>query len=397
MSTPVVPPRDLLGRATPGLLEAPPRSDEWKFDGGTAWVFRSPQNTSLKRPVILADGFFLGASKVDDFWYGVNGDFPFAEELRKRGQDVILLGYDNRAASILDNAEVALACIRRATVERTGDAPLVVGGFSMGGLVTRYALAKLEALRMRPETAVYLSYDSPHRGAWIPIGVQALAHFIAQKDPNLISGMLSALLNSPAARQLLWRHISTVDQTIPQRPDPLREEFLTRLNDLGGWPRTPRNIGVAAGRGDGTGNGVPLGTEALRCKNGRFTGTTLITEAGVDKNLVAKLIVDGNPSIDIHTIDTPALDSAAGGTLNSFPLAAQALGIPLTEVPYPFTCFVPAVSAVAVADPDSLDSPINLPASELDDFRCSSTVSLPHSAPINTELGTWMLEQTDLT
>jgi hypothetical protein len=112
---------------------------------------------------------------------------------------------------------------------------------------------------------------------------------------------------------------------------------------------------------------------------------------------VAKLIVDGNPSTDIHTIDTPALDSAAGGTLNSFPLAAQALGIPLTEVPYPFTCFVPAVSAVAVADPDSVDSPISLPASELDDFLCSSTVSLPHSAPINTELGTWMLEHTDVT
>ncbi len=396
MSNPVMPPRDLLGRATPGLLAAPPLSDEWQFDGGTAWVFRGSQNTTLRRPVILADGFFLGASNVNEFWHGVNGDFPFAEKLRQRGQDVILLGYDNRAASILDNAEVAIACIMRATTERTGNVPLVVGGFSMGGLVTRYALTKLEALRMRSETAVYLSYDSPHRGAWIPIGVQALAHFIAQKDPNPISGMLSALLNSPAARQLLCRHIQTVDQTIPQRPDPLREEFVNRLNDLGGWPRMPRLVGVAAGRGDGTGNGVPIGAEALRCKSGRFTGTTLTTEAGVDKNLVAKLIVDGNSSTDIHTIDIPALDSVAGGTLNSFPLAATALGIPLTEVPYPFTCFVPTVSAVAVADPDSPVSTISLEMSELDDFRCSSTGSLPHSAPINTELGSWMLEQIDV-
>jgi triacylglycerol esterase/lipase EstA (alpha/beta hydrolase family) len=52
-----------------------------------------------------------------------------------------------------------------AAAERTGGTPLVVGGLSMGGLVTRYALAMLERDNPEHEVGTYFSYDSPHRGA----------------------------------------------------------------------------------------------------------------------------------------------------------------------------------------------------------------------------------------
>ena len=43
----------------------------------------------------------------------------------------------------------------------------------MGGLVTRYALAKLETENVEHQVGTYFSYDSPHQGAWIPISPTA--------------------------------------------------------------------------------------------------------------------------------------------------------------------------------------------------------------------------------
>jgi hypothetical protein len=148
--------------------------------------------------------------------------------LRKRGRDVILLGFDDRSASILENAEVATACIMRTSAERLGNAGLVVGGCGTGGLITRYALARMEEQRMAHQTA-----DTPHYGAWIPSSLQAFAHFLTRAPA------LSQQINSPVMRQILGRHLETVDGT--PREDPLRTELLDTLNKMGGWPQLPRN------------------------------------------------------------------------------------------------------------------------------------------------------------
>ena len=171
----------------------------------------------------------------------------------------------------------------------------------------------------------------------------------------------------------------------------MRTEFLARLDQLGGWPQIPAKFGVAAGRSDGTGNGVPPGVEVVGSGSGDYAGTVLYTQASGADILVAKLVFQGADAVEIHTSGMPELDSAPGGTLNSFSLAADSLGIP-TKQAYPLTCFVPTVSAAAVADPGSLDTAITLPVTDLDDYLCSS-LNLPHSAPITPELGTWILGQ----
>lgn len=371
---------------------APKPNAEWKLPGGTARVYLGQGNTALQRPVILSDGFNSGPSDFDAFWHGLNGlDFAFVDKLRERGHDLILLGYNERSASILQNAEAATACIMQAIAERMSDSPMLVGGFSMGGLITRYALARMEAQRMDHQTGVYLSFDSPHRGASIPLALQALAHFLTGFPA------MSRQINSPASRQLLWQHIESVEAT-PQQ-DPLRTEFLAALQRVGDWPMRPMKLAVANGRGDGQGNGVPAGAIALECTQGAFKPTTLRTQSP-DNRVVLAHLKGPLQEKEVRARGLPAIDGAPGGLLESFGIAADNLTKPLLGLQavahHRSICFVPTISAVSSRDinEENLNAKVDeldRETSDLDDFICSSDNTL-HSK-MTVELGNWVLER----
>ncbi|MFE5142411.1 esterase/lipase family protein [Streptomyces fagopyri] len=371
-----------------------PEHDEWPLPHGFAWVFPGEGNRGgLVRPVIMADGFNLGPSKLDELYHGLeSGSFPFVSELRRRGRDVILLGFEERSASILDNAETVVAAVMRAGAEQMGDARLVVGGFSMGGIVTRYALAKLEMRRTDHRTGLYFSYDSPHRGASIPVGVQAFSHFIP--FPNDFAKQM----DSPAARQMLWQHYDKDTGKIGVAPE--RTQFLNALDEVGGWPRIPRLVAVANGRGDGIGlPDVKPGEVALRIDR-IYPGTTFYTQAQGD-DVTAAYLSRRFPKAEktITTNGFPELDGAPGGTLHTYKILADTikkLGGQV-DLRHEDVCFVPSVSAVAVRDiQKQADLYTNIDGldpqdSELDDFLCSSTTTA-HTG-ITEELCTWIMDR----
>ncbi|MDX2679610.1 lipase family alpha/beta hydrolase [Streptomyces sp. NY05-11A] len=370
-----------------------PEHEEWTLPNGFAWVFPGEGNNGrLVRPVIMADGFNLGRSELDKLYQGLESDFPFITELRRRGRDVILLGFEERSASILDNAHAVEAAIMRAAAEQVGGTRLVVGGFSMGGIVTRYALARMEALRMDHRTGLYFSYDSPHRGASIPVGVQAFSYFIP--FPNDFAKQM----DSPAARQMLWRHYDKETGKIGVAKE--RTDFLAALDRLGGWPQIPLRVAVANGRGDGIGlPDVPPGDVALRIDR-IYPGTTFYTQAQGDDVTVAYLN-RRFPKAEktITTSGFPELDGAPGGTLHTYEILAETLRKlgGTVDLRHGEVCFVPSVSAVAVRDverqPDLYTIIDKLPPdeSELDEFLCSSTTTA-HTA-ITEELCTWLLDR----
>ncbi|KND27005.1 alpha/beta hydrolase [Streptomyces anulatus] len=376
-----------------GPIEVP-EHEEWPLPNGFAWVFPGEGNNgNLVRPVILADGFNLGRSKLDVLYHGLeSGGFPFISELRRRGRDVILLGFEERSASILDNAEAALAVILRTSAEQLGDARLVVGGFSMGGIVTRYALAKMERQRMDHRTALYFSYDSPHRGASIPVGVQAFSHFIP--FPNDFARQM----NSPAARQMLWQHYDKDTEKITVAPE--RTEFLAALDRVGNWPQIPMKIAVANGRADGIGlPEVKPGEVALRIDR-IYPGTTFYTQAQGD-DVTAAYLNRRFPKAEqtVATNGFPELDGAPGGTLHTYKIlsgAMEKLGGKI-DLRHEDVCFVPTVSAVAIRDIEKQDDlyanvgDLDPQESELDDFLCSSTTTA-HTG-ITEELGTWIMDR----
>jgi hypothetical protein len=352
-----------------------PEPYEWKVRGGKAWVWLAPGHRALERPVIIADGFGAGASDLAEwrplFRESGTDRHPWGSQLHDAGRDVIVLGYDSRNASIRTNADAAIECILRATAERSGSEPLVVGGLSMGGLVTRYALATLEMQRVDHQTRTYFSYDSPHRGAWIPLSLQVFAHFLAAlgdlvADPVKKAQLksLQQLINSDAARQLLWRHTATHLGVGPTfAADPLRTRFLDELAGLGSFPQRPRLLGVANGSGDGTGPAVTPGADNLVWprKPGGPGATLLAQQDGADRLVATLHRIGGQGPVTVRTSGVPALDGAPGGTLSSFALAAAALkeaGYEATAA-YPDVCFVPVASAVDLADPSRPYEPVS--------------------------------------
>ncbi|HAT64859.1 MAG TPA: hypothetical protein DCS66_09685 [Flavobacteriaceae bacterium] len=78
----------------------------------------------------------------------------------------------------------------------------------MGGLIARYGLAYMEANSIPHETRLYISFDSPHRGANIPISLQYLINYFAQDvgDPTALA-LVDQVLGSPAAKEMLADHL----------------------------------------------------------------------------------------------------------------------------------------------------------------------------------------------
>ncbi|WP_181794030.1 hypothetical protein [Streptomyces sp. WELS2] len=389
-------PRIVLAPGPRTTDRVPPQADDtWDLPYGTAWVYYGKGNSHLIRPVLMADGFSTGPTDLALTWELLeHGPFPLLSELRRQGRDVVLVGYHERSAPILENAETAMAAIRGAIDRRIGSHPLTVGGFSMGGLVTRYALAKLEREGIEHFTELYFSWDSPHTGAWIPIALQAFAHYTKKLDPRF-----SDQINSPAAQELLVKHIATWEDK--PATSERRLAFLRALEDVGGWPFRPKRIAVANGPGTGAGNGVTPGVEAVTGKGLAVTGTELRTQPAGDDQLVAKLRVVTTPTREIRADGLPDIDGAPGGTLHGFGILADALNeIPGFGVVNPVRehCFVPTVSAIGLREPathDDLYTPIDdeevREKSPFHDVKLASQ-SEAHTL-ITEELATWFLEQ----
>ncbi|MER7467113.1 hypothetical protein [Streptomyces sp. NPDC097981] len=367
-------------------------SHEGKSATGTAHVFLAHGHRNLERPLILADGFNHGPSDLPGLWehFDKKEGGGFLTRLRDSGIDVILLGFDERHTYIQANAGVAAACIDQAIAERIGDEPLIVGGVSMGGMITRYALARMESEGHDHQTGTYFSWDTPHQGAWIPLVLQQMAYFFESfipEDPD--HPKQAELIRSPAAQQLLWAWVGNSKYEGPvATSSKLRTDFLRELADYGQFPQRPRKIGVANGHGAGVGLKLTPGETAFDWKDkyNTVSAKALVQPDKGEKEPIGSMHI----ALEIRRSSTtavPALDGVPGGTLGSFGMVAQALGIEVDERFYS-TCFVPAVSAVALDfDPEAWDidpaldiSAVDPEESRLDDFLCDSENS-PHSEP----------------
>jgi hypothetical protein len=386
----------LTARFTVPLSDQPaaPAPDEtWPLRGecgntGTAYVYPSAAGSPLRHPLIMVEGFPGGHPA--DYLYDTLDQQGTATSLRAAGYDIVLVGLDQGMDRIQRNSDVLVACIREA-IRRT-DAPLVVGGMSMGGLISRYALALMETRGEAHNTAVFLTIDTPHGGTYTSLGAQWFVQTFLPILPALAG--YAEQLDSAANQQfdLWWLHDGVA------RTSPLREEFMRDLAAIGNYPQRPRRLAMSSGRGDGA-REAPPGADALNWSGDPWVSAQTQT-VGVGEGTIGsgRWFLAEPPELPPLSLDAGiAWDGAPGGQEPyNGQVAALAAGVGCGSVSHAFdlVCTVPTVSALDL-DQDPF-TPVPDPApgagsgsGPFHDYACCSA-NEPHLT-ITPELSSWLL------
>jgi len=245
----------------------------------------------LDKPIIVVDGFDPGDTRSITGLYDLlsyeatSGTENLADFVRGEGFDVVILNFpiytrpddmaliDGGADFIERNAMLLVDLINIINTDKVGNEQNVIIGPSMGGLISRFALGYMEQQTLDHDTRLWLSFDAPHHGANVPIGLQHQLNVVAFGLQTTLAGdnsvvelqpLISSFLRSPAAKQLLVDHLdahlangSTVDfdpSIVLPVADPFRAIFDSNINNLTstGYPENTRNVAIINGSGIGS-------------------------------------------------------------------------------------------------------------------------------------------------
>jgi len=330
-----------------------------EYGTGEAYVYLSPLHSSIVNPVVVVEGFDIDNSMYwDELYYLLNQE-NLIESLRNDGYDAVVLNFTDATDYMQRNAYVLVELVQQVLSRIHAHHDMAVVGASMGGLIARYALAYMEQEGIEHGTRLYLSFDSPHRGANIPLGIQYWMEFFAEDSAD--AAFLRDRLNSPAARQLLVYHF-TVPPGSTGENDPLMDVFSADLAGVGNYPSIPRKVAVANGSGNGAGQGFSAGGQLILYEYSSFlvdiVGNVWAVPDGSSATVFDGLmdLIWPLPDRDmlVTVSGTKPYDSAPGGT------RASMVQMDTTEAPYGDIvalhddhCFIPTVSALDL-DTDDL-------------------------------------------
>jgi pimeloyl-ACP methyl ester carboxylesterase len=370
-------------------------------------IFPDTVDGILDKPVFLVDGFDPGDSRniaalYASLNYGTGQNL--ANYLRTLGFDIVLVNFPNytrpSSTTVVDggvdfiqrNAFVLVEVINQINAQKVGTQKNVIIGPSMGGLISRYALRYMETNNLNHDTRLYISFDSPHQGANVPIGFQHLFNYMAYGPlgNTSVQPLVDGLIKSPAARQMLIDHMEGHLQTgsafefntataslLPTGAPNFRNAFQNELNAMG-FPTTTRNVSIANGAGNGTMNYSPNFEVMNHTFNVTPTQRAIInlrfTPAANQTNQVSRFRgqqyvfiawVTGFESLanSRAPIDTDGLDSAPGGRFDMTGFQADLGTDPLlTEffdnLNADYFTFIPTWSAMAISGTNNLYTPV---------------------------------------
>lgn len=251
---------------------------------GEYQIFLDTDTGILDKPIILVDGFDPGDGRDITGLYnlldyeGSGGTENLGSFVRSQGYDLVILNFPvyTRAADMTEvdggadfierNAMLLVELLDIINSTKTGTEENVVIGPSMGGLISRYALNYMEDNAMDHETRLWLSIDSPHHGANVPLGLQHLLNYMAYglggNNVVALQPLVEGMLKSPAARQMLTDHLeahllndfdfdNTASEIFPKE-HPWKGILDGRINSFttNGFPENTRNVSMINGSGD---------------------------------------------------------------------------------------------------------------------------------------------------
>ncbi len=223
--------------------------------GGTTYsgvsIYQDTSGT-FDKPVILVEGFDpLNLNSARDLYHRM--PYSLKSNLRNSGRDVVVVSFNDGGASLRTNANKLKTLINWVNDRKQGNHSNAVFGLSMGGVVSRIALKEMENSGIDHETGVYVSFDSPHRGAYVPGDIKHTLNRMLDKISKYVpSSSLKnevkaslrdslRLVDSPAAREMLVT-------------SGYSNSFYNYLDNLG-YPDDAVRVAYSMGSATGTDNG----------------------------------------------------------------------------------------------------------------------------------------------
>ncbi|OMP31743.1 T9SS type A sorting domain-containing protein [Mangrovimonas sp. DI 80] len=361
------------------------------------------------KPIIVADGFDPNDSRTIDLMYDLL-DYGepvqnLADALRDEGFDIVVLNFPTYISSsdntteinggadfIQRNAFILTELIETVNELKEGDEENVVIGPSMGGLVSQYALRYMEQNSMDHDTRLFISFDTPHLGANVPIGVQYMFNYMYNGDPEIVEAenLVNGFLNSAAAKQMLIDHYlghlqsgSDVDQdptiTLPVGAPNFRDAFQAELNTMG-MPQVSRNVAIVNGSGTGEMTGTP-GMELINhtFDTGLVSGFStqaivaisfapLASQTTTVTDLIGQVNIFNNWST-VYSFDATAaspvtsdgLDSAPGGQFDMSSFGDESINLIsefVDNLNSKYFCFIPTLSSLSITNSNWYTTPV---------------------------------------
>ncbi|HET9765501.1 MAG TPA: hypothetical protein VFS60_01565 [Thermoanaerobaculia bacterium] len=360
-----------------------------------ATVFQRRGKGKITKPVVIAEGFPFDYEWLRLLRYANSSDF--AADLIARDYDVVLVRFprqDRRRTPlpppepprrIQDNAYAFIVMLQEIIRRREGSEQLLVGGFSTGGLIARFALTYMEKTgRLDHQTRAFFTVDTPHEGANVPVCIQGMLRL---RRPATDERRVQ--LESPAAQQMMLQWLPPEPWQDHQvfGPSGLRETFVAELVSIGSMPKKiPTMIAIACGEGVPRENETPPGRLAadFNClgPGGEMGFLYSWPRDNADRrevmmtsfSLIRKHYLFAQPKGN-------GIDSAPGGVWEKPIFEEFVANVPLPDhmkkAYYKNACFIPTASALAIPVTNYF-AQLNLDSSKFNRVTHSHEGNLPH-------------------
>lgn len=310
------------------------------------------------KPIFFVDGFDPNDSRDIPTMYALldygNPVMNLGDLIRDEGYDLVVLNYQALYMSPTDgtspilggadyiqrNAFTLVELINTINSQKVGSEPNVVIGPSFGGLVARYALRYMEQNSLVHDTRLFISFDAPHQGANVPIGIQYLFNYMVNGEPAITEAenLVNGLINSAASKQMLIDHyLGHVDSGgleqdntthTPKGAPNFRTAFQNEMDAMG-FPENLRNVAIT----NGSGNGQMTGTPGMELINHTFdTGLVAFPPFG-NINTRALITVHFTPAASqtIEVTDFVGQGFLFGSWFDAFSFNAIAQSTPVSD------------------------------------------------------------------
>ncbi|MHA3786783.1 T9SS type A sorting domain-containing protein [Flavobacterium hauense] len=282
-----------------------PPTKNFSLQGAKIRIDYAPShNNQLIKPLIVAEGFDPGSILTPEIAGGDRSLNTFKNSLINSGDltalldgvnqqyDIVYIDWKNGVDDIKKNSKVLRDIIIWVNQQKVLFGSVhknVLLGQSMGGLIGRYTLAKMEEDDELHDVRLFIAHDSPMQGANTPLSIQYLSRHMYNEYvgapilygavENIIPGILSyidfmllgslniafpsiedalTLADTPAALQMNYQYVD-----INGNPTLAPHVIWQTEFDAMGYPEDSRNIAISNGNECAPDNGFNAGDDLI--------------------------------------------------------------------------------------------------------------------------------------